>query len=169
MNDANGNPINLLNILGASAESDLDLTSVSTKYPVIANNTILPMVINEVEVAPGKNDTSKHNLRLKLATVAPVNDTQGKPIAPGHALSHYISLTPTEKRSRDNVLRDIKGLLEAAYGDGANAVNLNMFDFTSLLGVQVTVRVSVQAETAENAEQNRVRFIKKAETDTPQT
>lgn len=147
--------------------ADTDLTTVSTKYPVIKPGQY-PWLVKESVVAPLKKDPSKSMLTLKLELQGDAIDNNvEKPsaIPPGYVLTHNITLDPSEKRTKDMIVRDICSLIDAAYGEEYRKAlgSLANFDTDQLVGQIVVAKTGVQAEDAEFPERaNIARFIAKA-------
>lgn len=149
---------------------NLDLTTVSTDYPVLESG------IREFLIANVKNELTKDKLGemlvLDLKTTQVARDKHGKDVPAGYKITHRIGLTPTfdkstgeAKRTADNIVKDIAVLLEAVYGEeGRKAIlpNIGTFDTANLVNQHIMCKTSIDPEKDGYPEQTRVqRFIKK--------
>lgn len=148
--------------------ADTDLTSVSTKYPVIKPGQY-PWLVKESTVGPIKKDPTKKMLTLKLELQGDAIDNRAEnpqPIPPGYVLSHNVTLDPSEKRTKDMIVRDLCSIIDAAWGEEYRKTQLGSlanFDTDSLVGQLVVAKTGVQAEDQEFPERATIaRFIAKA-------
>lgn len=163
--------------LGALANfENLDLTTVSTDYPVLESG------INTFTIVNAKNELTKDKtgemLVLELRLDHPSRDKHGKEVPAGYKHTHRIGLTPTfepdpngqpdyskPKRTPDNIVGDVAVLLEAIYGEeGRKSIlpNIGNFDMANLVNQKVTVRTAIAPEKNGYPESTKIqRFIKK--------
>lgn len=143
----------------------VDLTQVSTKYPVIAVG-IYPWRISESKVEPTKSDPNKNKLALKLELEGTALDKNDQPLQPGYALSKDITLTPSDKRTTQMIVRDICEVIDAAYGETfrKGLGSLENFDTDMLQGQVVMAKTAIDPENGQWPEKAVLaRFIAKDE------
>lgn len=163
--------------LGALANfENLDLSSVSTDYPVLEAGLYL-WLINKAYYTKSKDQKSEM-LRLELATVNAARDKTGKEVPAGYKLTHNIGLTPSfEKfpgtedddhskplRTPEMIMRDVASLLDAVFGEPSRKrIVLAEFDVASLVNQRIMARTTVAEEKNGFPESTRItRFIKSA-------
>ena len=94
---------------------DTDLTDVSTKYSVLPAGAY-EFTANFVR-EPSK-DGKGELIKITLKTLTPCKDRDGKDVFAGHVITDRISLTQTEKYTRDMILKRLKQVGEAIFGEG---------------------------------------------------
>lgn len=154
--------------------ADLDLSTVSTDYPILESG-IYPWNIGKASYEISK-DKKSEMMVLELHTVAPAKDKHGKEVPAGYKLTHRIGLTPSYKldangqpivdqpvRTPEMIMRDVASMLDGVFGEAARkTINLQAFDINSLVNQQIMGRTSISPEKDGYPEQTRLsRFVKK--------
>ena len=131
----------------------IDLTEVSTDFPCLAEGDYR-FSIKECELLPNKQGDGT-NLRTVFALESDsAVDRQGNPVALGYTVTEYMGLTVKNKRTADQIKRDLAKFMEGTrgakgiFGDPAN-----------YLGAQVILTIKI--ENTENwGYQNRIKAMK---------
>lgn len=90
---------------------DLDLNSIDTSFPLIANGAIVDLSIDKVEAATTKANSPMLKLTFKTAT--PVQSVKGDNMAPGVTVFHNLNLAATGKATPQMVSQNIAQLTQA--------------------------------------------------------
>lgn len=123
---------------------DLDLNTVDTSMPLIADNSIVDLQIAKVEKKPTKTP-GVEMLNLDMITTTPSKAQDGADLGAGIHVFHNLLLHPSGKGTWEMVARNIAALTQAAgiqttYGDIiANPIAV-------LQGQNVRAKLKVQPE-----------------------
>lgn len=155
-------PSGFAGLANLASASGLDLTTVSTEYPILEPG-VYPFNIVKAYYDRTK-DKKGELLVVELVTTQPVNDKSGQPVGPGYKQTHRISLTPTEKMDAKMILQNVAQLLEGVFGEERKKIDLGNFDIAMLVNQSVLCRVATQPERDGFPESTRIqRFVKKSE------
>lgn len=175
-------PAGLSGLSALAGVSGLDLSTVSTDYPILQPG-IVPFLIQKAYydkskpkqvTDPTTGETHNHVselIMLELVTTQPVNDKSGQPVGPGYKLTHRLALTPTDKMDVRMILGNVAQLLEAVFGEEERKkIDLGSFDVAMLTNQPVLVRVATAPEKDGYPEKTQVsRFVKKEASKTGST
>src|ERR1035437_7278847 len=135
-----------------SSLDSLDLTNVSTGFPVIPAG-LYEVSVNEIKIEPNKKGTG-HNLNAKLALTQPATAIDGKVVNPGYSLFHTISLVETDKYKPASSL--------AAFKECFTGTKSGTFmPVSQYIGNTGSVRVSVETTDAYGTQNRIAKFVKK--------
>lgn len=85
-----------------------------TKYPLLPANRLLKFEVRQPEKKPTTKDPSAEMLVIPLVLRENgVVSTAGDSINEGFVITHRIMITPTDKRTPNQIARDIGGLCQA--------------------------------------------------------
>lgn len=174
VSDPTFQPAGLSGLSALAGVSGLDLSTVSTDYPILQPG-VYPFNIQKayydkskpVQVTdPSTGESHEHVselIKLELVTTQPVNDKNGQPVGPGYKLNKSIALTPTDKMDVRMILGNVAQLLEAVFGEEERKkIDLGSFDVAMLTNQPVLVRVATAPEKDGYPEKTQVsRFVKK--------
>lgn len=120
---------------------DIDLNSVDTSFPQIANGEIVDFVIDKVELGSTNKEPKVPMLKLNLKSLTPTKAVKGETLEPGIGLFHNLLLGLSGKMTKDQLVKGIASVTQAAGWSG----NLNDFingGYMTLQGMQVRVKVA---------------------------
>lgn len=130
--------------------SDLgDLSGASTTYPILPAQAYT-LTVSKCEVVDKKDDSSKKNLLVTLATTDVLKDVNGNDTNPGLQVRQYIGLSPTDKRTKQNIQSDLAKLMLCFTGS-----QTGMFNPESLIGQTGLVKLGVE-HSEEYGDKNKV-------------
>lgn len=149
-----------------AAPLDIDLNTVDTSMPLIADNSIVDLLIDKVT----KKDTSTPGvqmLSLDMKTTGPSKAQDGADLGAGVHVFHNINLAPSGKATWEMVGRNIATLTQAAGivipGTGFNEQLTQLTDnFVAILQGQ-TVRAKLAVKPAGTNPKNGKSFNAKNE------
>lgn len=143
--------------------ADTDLTSVDTKYPVIAIGAY-SFKITECTEVPAKKDPESKQLKVVCELESPAKDKQGKDIPAGYKLTTHIGVTPKGDRTVDMILKDICSLIDAAFGEPYRKAlgSLGNFDTDQLVGQSVVAKTKIEPEGEYPEKASIARFVPKS-------
>ena len=119
---------------------DLDLSSVDTSLPLIADREVVDFIVDGVE----KKLTSKGDemVALKLKSITPTRSVKGEDLQPGVLVFHNINLVPTGKATMDMVVRNLAEVIQAAGLSGVTYQDFKSSRYTELQGKTLRARVA---------------------------
>ena len=123
---------------------DLDLSSVDTSLPLIADREVVDFIVDGVEKKPTTNGGEM--VALKLKSITPTRSVKGEDLQPGVLLFHNINLVPTGKATLDMVVRNLAEVIQAAGLSGVTYPDFKASRYTELQGKQLRVRVAYVPE-----------------------
>lgn len=145
---------------------NVNINDVDTTVALIPDRTIVPAVVETVEVDENKAKTG-HNLIITFATTAPVPESTvpGKPVGPGRKLTNYYPLQASEKQienGQENMwLERIVQLIDNVLGtEQGNRPTLEEA-VEALRGKPVALTVRVESDD-QYGDQNRVGRVEPA-------
>jgi hypothetical protein len=137
---------------------DLNVSDIDTSFPRIIAN-VYELEIETAECVDNKAGTGQ-NLKVGMKTTAPATSTTGETLPAGVKLTSNISLTPTEKYSKQSIAKAVASLAQSASMTGTPREILS--NPMNLVGKLVTAKVGIQKETDEYPESNTVKaFVAK--------
>lgn len=119
---------------------DLDLNSVDTSLPLIANGALVDLQVVKMEKKPTKTPGGEL-LAIEFKTTGPSQSVKGDELAAGVHVFHNINLKPTGKATPQMVVQNIAQFTQAAGFTG----NLGEFingGFASLNGSTVRAKIA---------------------------
>ena len=124
---------------------DLDLSTVDTSIPLIADKQLVEVVISKV--VKGKSKTGQAMLQIELSTTSPVDSvTPGETINPGAKLFTNIMLEPSGKSDWGMVKRNVGEFVQGVSFGPVQWQEFVNVRFAELQGKTGTVRVGYVAE-----------------------
>lgn len=124
-------------------EINIETQGVDTSYPVLPEGDYLCQ-ITESGPKPNKAQTG-HNWTLKLVLVDGATDTNGKPVAPGLAITQQIALQPgPEATDPQGFKKSIASTQDAIFGTNeSNRAPFNRAFWESCVGRQVRAHLYI--------------------------
>lgn len=122
---------------GGGSFLDEDLSGVDTSMPLVKEG-IYELKVDEIEKIPNKAEDGEL-LKFKFKTTSAMESVDGQPIAEGYTLFHQISITPTEKYTKDAIKRNVAAFVQAAGGT-------HLMPLEQWKGKIVQAKVKVQGE-----------------------
>jgi hypothetical protein len=90
---------------------DIDLNSIDTSFPLIANGAIADFVVEKIEA--GTTKANAPMLKLTLKTTSPVASVKGDTLNAGVSVFHNINLSATGKATPQMVAQNIAAFAQA--------------------------------------------------------
>ena len=138
-----------------NALDNMDFSETETGFPIIAAG-LYEFEISEIKAEENKARTG-HNIVIKLALTQPAKTPKGADIQPGFAITHRMSLVPTDKFPESRIKSNCAEVMECFLGTKVG----RFLPLEQFLGQKGFVQLGV-SDTPEYGTQNNVkRFVKK--------
>lgn len=128
-----------------------------TKMPILMPDKIYRLEIRKPTVAAGKKDASKMVMRIPLYTTKDEQSTTGETINAGFPIFHYVTVTPGDKITPQQVAKNIGQVCQAAGVSGVKVSDVIANPEAYLDGKIVDAKVKTSKETDEYGEASTIK------------